>query len=127
MIDALFNQPNYVGAKKMLEATVLRHEAIAANLANVEQPHYQRVDLAPSFQQEFGRALGTRDTSQIASLKPQIAVDAEAVAGNRDGNSVRLEHELTQLNQNYVQHAVENQLITGNLLKLRLAITGRPA
>ncbi len=127
MIEALFNQPNYVGAKKMLEATVLRHEAIASNLANLEQPHYQRVDLSPSFQRELGRALGTRDAAQIASLKPQLAVDAQAVAANKDGNSVRLEHELTQLSQNYVQSALENQLVTGSLLKLRIAITGRSA
>jgi flagellar basal-body rod protein FlgB len=127
MIDTLFNQPNYVGAKKMLEATVLRHEAIASNIANLEQPNYRRMDLAPSFQQELGRAIGTRDAAQITSLTPQLAVDTEAVAANSDGNTVRLEHELTQLSQNYVQHALENQLVTGSLLKLRMAITGRSA
>jgi flagellar basal-body rod protein FlgB len=127
MIEALFNQPNYVGAKKMLEATVLRHEAIASNIANLEQPNYKRVDLSASFQRELGRALGTRDAGQIASLKPQLAVDATAAAATKDGNCVRLEHELTQLSQNYVQGAVENQFVTGNLLKLRLAITGRTA
>jgi flagellar basal-body rod protein FlgB len=125
MIQALFNQPNYVGAKKVLESTVLRHEAIASNVANLETPHYRRVDLAPSFTQALQLALGARDPAQIASLQPQLAVDAAAVAGNKDGNSVRLEHELVQLSQNYVQHALQNQLVTGNLLKLRLAITGR--
>ena len=127
MIEALFNQPNYVGAKKMLEATILRHEAIASNIANVEQPNYKRMDLAPSFQRELGRALGGQDAAHIASLKPQLAVDAEAVAANQDGNSVRLESELAQLSQNYVQSALENQLVTGSLLKLRTAITGRSA
>ena len=127
MINALFNQPNYVGAKKMLEATVLRHNAIASNIANLEQPHYQRMDLSPSFQKELGRALGTRDAAQISSLKPQLAVDAQAVAANKDGNSVRLEHEMVQLSQNYMQTTLENQLVTGSLMKLRMAITGRSA
>lgn len=126
MIEALFNQPNYVGAKKMLEATVLRHEAIASNIANLEQPNYRRVDLAPGFHEELSRALGAKDLGRLAGLQPRLAVDATAVAGNKDGNSVRLEQEMTQLTQNAVQHAVENHLITGNLLKLRLAITGRP-
>jgi flagellar basal-body rod protein FlgB len=45
MISALFSQPNYVGAKKMLDATVLRHEAIASNLANIETPNYKRMDV----------------------------------------------------------------------------------
>ncbi len=127
MIQALFNQPNYVGAKKMLEATVLRHEAIASNIANLEKPNYQRVDLAPSFQQELGRALGARDVSSLARLEPRIAVDATAVSANKDGNNVRLENELALLSQNYLQHSLENQLVTGSLLKLRLAITGRTA
>jgi len=43
MIDGLFNQTNYVAAKKMLDATALRHEAIASNLANLETPRYKRV------------------------------------------------------------------------------------
>lgn len=127
MIEALFTQPNYVGAKKMLEATVLRHEAIASNIANLEQPNYKRLDLAPSFQRELGRAIGNRDASGIAGLKPKLAVDAQAVASNKDGNSVHLENELAQLSQNYVQSAVENQFVTGSLLRLRLAITGRSA
>ena len=39
MIDALFSQSNYLAAKKMLDASVLRHEAIASNLANLETPN----------------------------------------------------------------------------------------
>ena len=40
MIDGLFAGANYTGLKQMMDATVLRHEAIASNLANVETPHY---------------------------------------------------------------------------------------
>ena len=39
MIDALFNQPGYLGAKRMLDASVARHDAIASNIANAEIPH----------------------------------------------------------------------------------------
>jgi hypothetical protein len=35
MIEALFSQPNYLAAKKMLDAVALCHEAIARNLANL--------------------------------------------------------------------------------------------
>ena len=44
-----------------------------------------------------------------------------------DGNTVQLEDELLAMNQNTLQHTLETQLITGSLLKLRLAITGRAA
>lgn len=127
MIDALFNQTNYVAAKKMLDGTVLRHEAISSNLANLEMPGYKRLDVAPSFSADLSRAVAAQNTTQIASLQPTLAVDATAVAANRDGNTVQLESELLRLNQNTLEHTLETQLLTGSLVRLRLAITGRAA
>jgi len=125
MIDGLFNQTNYVAAKKMLDATALRHEAIASNLANVTTPGYRRVDVSPSFSAELQQAVASRDTTVIGGVQPQLAVDASAVAARKDGNTVQLEGEMLKLNQNLMEHHLETQLITGALLKLRLAITGR--
>jgi len=125
MITGLFSQPNYLAAKKLLDATVLRQEGIASNLANLETPNYKRVDVAPSFQTELRQALNGQNSSQIAEVQPFLATDGEAVANTRDGNTVQLETELTHLNANYLEHALETQLITGSLVKLRLAITGR--
>lgn len=127
MISALFNQPNYQATKKLLDATALRHEAIASNLANLETPRYQRVDVAPSFSAELRQALKSCSPDTLASLKPALAVDTSAVASGRDGNTVQLETELMHLNQNTLAHTMETQLLTGQLLRLRLAITGRPA
>jgi flagellar basal-body rod protein FlgB len=127
MIDALFNQPGYLGAKRMLDATVARHDAIAANIANAETPHYKRMDLAPAFGTELKHALASQDAGRLASLRPELAVDSKALPGNRDGNTVNLEHELVELSQNSLQHAVESQLVSSSLLKLRLAITGKSA
>lgn len=125
MIDALFNQPNYIGAKKMLEATVLRHEALASNIANLETPGYKRLDLTPNFATELQRAIASGGSAQINSLTPTLAPDASAMPIRPDGNTVRLENELLQMNQNSVQHNLETQLLTGAVAKLRLAITGR--
>ena len=127
MIEALFNQPGYTATKKMMDATALRHEAIASNIANIETPNYKRIDIAPSFQAELKAAMGSKDAAKISSLSPGLAEDANAVAANRDGNTVQLETELMKLNQNTLAHTLETQLVTGTLLKLRLAITGRPS
>ncbi|HXG48864.1 MAG TPA: flagellar basal body rod protein FlgB [Methylomirabilota bacterium] len=126
MIDALFSQTGYQMAKKLLDATALRHEAIASNLANVETPHYRRLDLSPTFAAELQQALETGDPGRIARLKPTLATDTRAVSNRRDGNTVQLESELLRLNQNALEHALETQLLTGALLRLRLAISGRP-
>ena len=125
MIEALFNQPDYVAAKKTLDAVALRHEAIASNIANVETPGYRRLDLSTSFTAELERACASGDAGQMASLKPTLAVDPSAVAHSRDGNTVNLESELVEMNKNSLMHTIESQLVTASLLRLKLAITGK--
>ena len=124
MIEALFCQPNYLSAKKTLDAVALRQEALANNLANLETPGYKRVDLAPQFESELQRACAAGDTAGISALSPSLATDPSSPAG-KDGNTVHLEAELMRMNQNVMVHALETQLVSGALSKMRLAITGR--
>ena len=125
MIDALFGDSNYVAAKKMLDVNVLRHEAIASNIANVETPNYKRLDVSPSFESQLSQAVASRDAGQIAGLQPELAVDNQAISGRSDGNTVQLETEMLKLNQNMVEHSLETQLVSAALTKMRLAITGK--
>ena len=125
MIEALFNQPGYMAAKKALDATALRQEAIANNIANLETPGYQRLDLAPAFQTELEHACASGDAQQIAALNPTLARDPDAVPSGPDGNTVHLENELMQLNRNGVTHTLETQLVSNMLSRMRLAITGK--
>lgn len=127
MIDALFNQPGYLAAQRMLDAAALRQEAIASNIANLETPNYKRIDLAPNFAADLQRAAASRNTGALQSMQPTLAVDSSAVAANRDGNTVKLEDELLAMNENQLVHTLQTQLISGNLLKLRMAITGKSA
>ena len=124
MIEALFNQPNYLAAKKTLDAVAIRQEAINNNLANLETPGYKRVDLAPSFEKELERASSSGNAQQISSLSPSLAVDPTSKAASKDGNTVHLEQELMRMNQNAMTHSLETQMISGMLAKMRLAITG---
>ena len=125
MIDALFSQSNYLAAKKMLDAAVLRHEAIASNLANIETPNYKRLDVSSTFESELRQAVAGGDSDQIASTQPQLAVDTQAVSGRSDGNTVLLESEMLKLNQNMVEHTLDTQLVSGALMKMQMAITGK--
>ena len=125
MIDGLFASANYQGVKKMLDATVLRQEAIASNLANVETPHYKRVDVSPSFASQLSRAIGTGRPSALNGVKPAIGIDQTAVAQNRDGNSVQLEKEMMYLQKNFVAHHLQTQMLGGTYNKLKMAIRGR--
>src|ERR1043165_6126785 len=104
MIDALFNQPNYVAAKKLLDVSGLRHEAIASNLANLETPNYKRIDVAPNFSAELQHAVAAGNSDQIAGTQPSLSVDTSAISPNRDGNTVQLESELAEMNKNFLAH-----------------------
>jgi len=64
-------------------------------------PTNKRLDVAPSFQAELGQALNGQNPSQIADVQPHLEADREAIANTRDGNTVQLETELTQLNKNF--------------------------
>ena len=125
MIDALFGDSNYVASKKMLDVNVLRHEAIASNIANVETPNYKRLDVSPSFESQLSEAVASRDAAQITGLQPELAVDSQAISGRSDGNTVQLETEMLKLNQNMVEHSLETQFVSAALIKMRLAITGK--
>ena len=125
MVNGLFSQTNYQGLKKMLDATVMRHEAIASNLANLETPNYKRIDVESTFGQELSRAVAARDMKEIAHLEPRIVMDKNAVSPNRDGNTVQLEKELVALQQNSMEHTLQTQFVSSSLMKLRAAISGR--
>ena len=83
----LFASANYQGVKKMLDATVLRQEAIASNLANIETLNYKRVDVAPAFATELSRAIAGGGVSNVQTAQPTVSVDQSAVAQNRDANT----------------------------------------
>ena len=126
MIEGLFNQNNYVATKKMMDATILRQEAIASNIGNVETPGYQRMDVSEDFQQQFAKALSSGNPSGMHQIQPKLEVDANAVARDESGNTVDLESEILKLSENQIAHQLESKIVTGTLKKLRLAITGRP-
>jgi len=125
MISALFTDSDYVAAKKMLDVSLLRHEAIASNLANIETPGYKRLDVSSSFESQLKQAVAGQNSEDIASLQPELAVDNTAVSGRADGNTVQMETEILKMNQNTVENTLETQLVSSSLAKLRLAITGK--
>ncbi|MBM3846451.1 MAG: flagellar basal body rod protein FlgB [Verrucomicrobia bacterium] len=126
MIDSLFHQPNYLAAKKLLEATSAERVAISGNLANAETPGYQRLHVAPSFKLQLQEAIRTGDMSALDEIAVRIQEDSSVTTSRQDGNNVSIEREMFELMRNSMDHAMETQLLTGNLLRLRLAITGRP-
>ena len=126
MVDPIFQSDNYVLARKLLDAAVVRQEAVAANIANAETPGYHRMDVAPDFAEQLKSHVAAGDlASSAASLKPSLAEDPSARAVRPDGNSVEIEHELLAMNKNAVEHEYLTEIISQNIKQLKMAITGR--
>jgi flagellar basal-body rod protein FlgB len=125
MIEPLFASNNYQVACKLLDAATLRHEAIAANVANAETPGYHRMDLSPSFATELRASIARGDLAQTAAnLQPALEEDPHARSVRPDGNSVDIESELLEMNKNAAEHEYLSQVVTFNLKQLKMAITG---
>ena len=126
MVDPIFQSDTYVLARKLLDAAVVRQEAVAANIANAETPGYRRVDVAPDFAEQLKARLASGDlTASADSLQPRIAEDPSARTVRPDGNSVELEHELLAMNRNAVEHQYLTEIISQNIKQLKMAVTGR--
>ncbi len=123
MIDRLFSAPTYNASKALLDASALRQEALAANIANAETPGYKRVDLDASFATEFATRLRS---GQVASAPaPKLVTDVGATTERVDGNTVELDKELLAMGKNGAEFEVLTDFISGSLKQLRMAITGR--
>lgn len=126
MIDPIFQTDNYQLARKLLDATVLRHEAVATNVANAETPGFRRLDIAPDFGTQLKAQMVAGNFAQHAdAIRPQLAEDHAARTVRPDGNTVEIERELMIMNRNAVEYDYLSEIVTHNLKQLKLAITGR--
>jgi flagellar basal-body rod protein FlgB len=128
VIEPVSNSVNYQLASKLLDASVMRQEAIATNIANAETPGFRRIDIAPDFTRALRAqfASGSKPTAaSIASLTPRLAEDAEVRAVRADGNSVEMEQELMAMSRNRVDHEFLTDLVSRHIKQLKMAITGR--
>jgi len=128
MIDPIFQSDNYQLARKLLDAAVVRQDAIAANIANAETPGYRRLDVDADFASRLKEQLATGELRRGAqNLRPTLAEDPTARSVRPDGNTIAIERELMALNRNAVEHEFLSEIVSGNIKQLKLAITGRQA
>lgn len=126
MIDPIFQTTNYQLARKLLDASVLRQEAIATNIANAETQGFRRIDVASDFATQLKARLGATDApAAISDVKPRLAEDQTARTVRPDGNTVEIERELLAMNKNAVEFNYLSDVVSHNLKQLKLAISGR--
>jgi flagellar basal-body rod protein FlgB len=112
-------------ARKLLDASVVRQEAIASNIANADTPGYRRVDLAPDFASQLRSKMEAGKLSEATSLKPTLAEDPTARSVRPDGNTIEIERELLEMNRNSVDYQYLTEVVSRDIKQLKMAITGR--
>ena len=115
MVAPIFSSENYLAASKLLDASVLRQQAIASNIANAETPGYHRLDISRDFASQLRSKLTNGDLSAVSALRPQLMEDAHARTVRPDGNSVEMESELLEMNRNTVEYNYLTEIVSGNL------------
>lgn len=126
MVDPIFQSDTYVLARKLLDADVVRQQAIASNIANAETPGYHRIDVSPDFAEQLKAQVRSGDLATASdSITPHLADDPSARSVRPDGNSVDIEKELLAMNRNMVDHQYLTEVVTYNIKQLKMAITGR--
>ena len=123
MIDRLFASSVYEGSKKLLDVSLMRHEALTSNIANIETPGYKRVDIHADFASVFADAL---KAGSVRGVKmPEVTQDMAARSQRKDGNNVVLDEELMQMGKNVIEYETLTDFVSFSLKQLRAAISGK--
>jgi len=123
MVDPLFSSDNFPLAEKLMDASALRQNTIAANLANAETPGYHRMDVAPDFATQLAASVANGEIDNAP--KPSLVEDPNARAVRADGNNVEIEHELLAMNQSSVEYEYLTDIVSSNIKQLKMAISGQ--
>ena len=125
--EGLFITPALQGLRLSMDDAALRQQAISSNIANVNTPGYQRMDVSSSFQQAFSDALNRLGEGQTLDAMPQGNIETAAVQGpaRPDGNTVQLENEMVAMANNSARYEFAGQMLSSNYHGIKLAISGQ--
>ncbi len=126
MPDGLFASPILQSLRLTMDEAALRQQAISSNIANVNTPGYQRVDVSTNFQQAYSDALTKLSQGESVNDMPVATIETGAVQGpaRPDGNTVQIEQEMVGMAQNSARYEFSGQLLAQTFQGIKTAITG---
>jgi len=125
IVNSMFGSADYRATKMMLDVAVVKHQVLAANIANVTTPGYKRVQVSKTFEQELLNHIKSDSSFSLSDVKPTIEKDPNALTTRKDGNNVELDSELLQMSSNSTNYQVLTQFLNGSYRQMRAAITGK--
>ena len=123
----LFATPAIQSLSLSMDEAALRQQAISSNIANVNTPGFQRMDVSSSFENAYKSALNQLGTGQTLDSLPQGSITTASAQGpaRPDGNTVQLEQEMVGLAQNSAHYEFASTMLANNFHGMKAAITGQ--
>lgn len=131
--NALFNHTAMPVLGKSLDAGTLRNKAIAANLANVTTPGYQRIEVA--FEEALRQALKSKDEAppghfpvapDLSHVEP-VAYRSQDMTRPSELNNVDIDMEMAKLAENQIAYNLAVRFVQDTRGSIESAIKGRTA
>lgn len=127
MLERIFGGDAFVAQTRALDASSLRQQVIANNLANVNTPGFKRQDVA--FEAKLSHALAQRQTggaatSAVDQVRPQV-VRPSTDSERADGNNVDMESENVNAAINTLRYEALTTMVGGYFGGLKAAISGK--
>ncbi len=107
---------------RLLDVAAMRQDVIAQNVANVNTPGFQTLDV--SFEQALQERLMTDPSAAALEIQPEIVAGTGGIE-RADGNNVDIDLEMGRLQKNGMLFRIYAQIIANELAQHRSAITGR--
>jgi flagellar basal-body rod protein FlgB len=124
--SGLFATPGIQGLSLSLDEAALRQQAISSNIANINTPGYQRVDVSSSFENAVQSALSDLSKGDPVGQMPTASITTASQQGpaRPDGNTVQLESEMLGLAQNSAKYEFASEMMANSFHGMKTAITG---
>jgi flagellar basal-body rod protein FlgB len=136
MLGSLFQSTTLPALEQVVHFAQARHSVLAGNIANLDVPGYRARDLSVGdFQARLKEAIDTQ-RRQPSALSPGETIfqparkTAEVSEVNRtilrhDDGNVGLEHEVTEMVKNQIQHNLALAVMASQFRLLQAAISER--
>lgn len=109
---------------KMINFSALKQKVIANNIANVNTPGYQRLEV--NFDRKLEEAIKTNES--INDIKVQVDVTKDKSSNTirrKDGNSVDIDREVSELMQNSLSYNVYLEIMAKKFKIMKQAMRSR--
>lgn len=119
----MLEDPRIANLSRLLDASALRAQVHAGNIANQNTPGYKT--RAVAFEDAFRAALESGDDDATAQVTPTV-YEPHATMEQSDGNDVSLDSEISGMAKNATMYNAYIQMLRGKMKLINMAASQAP-